>query len=125
MSQATKGLFTGMEVAVGTAVANSTEIAFEEYIRGFVFIPPTSAIVQLNWLVAERLDAAAQSISATKNSVTGLSQNYMVPINPDGSAVTQAVSPGKAYPIPAILAGAAALKIIGNAAGVVIVCLKS
>lgn len=95
-----------VSVALVANIADSTAISTGDFEFGMVFIPTGSSITTLTW-----------------HTSTTLSGTYLAANNASG-AITQTVSDGKAYPIPADLAGARFLKITGNAAGIVGVTLK-
>jgi hypothetical protein len=72
-------------------------------------IPVGSSITSLTWYESD--DVGGTYVAAYDDS------------SPP-AAVTQTVSAGKGYPIPTILAGARALKIVADASGNVTVSLK-
>ena len=94
-------------VTVATAVADSEEILFGNYSMGMVHVPSGSTITQLTWY-----DAPVRG------------GTYLTSYDADGVAVTQTVVAARSYPIPLALAGAVALKIVGDAEGSVDVTLK-
>lgn len=100
-------IHTGVAVD-NSALASSTEIDITSYSSGSVFVPSGSSLTTLTWYAAEKCGGT-----------------YHAAYDSAGSAVTQTVAADRAYPIPAALFGASAIKAIGNAAGTVIVSLKS
>jgi len=96
-------------VSIATSAASSKEIPYSGYERGQVIIPAGSSITTLTWHVAEKVNGTF--VPAYDSAASP-------------AAVTQTVAAGRAYPIPAALAGAASLKAVGNVAGSVYVNLK-
>jgi hypothetical protein len=95
------------DVTVATAVANSGEILCSEFALGMVYVPAGSSLTTLTWYAAEKAGGT-----------------YTAAYDELGNAVVQTVAAAKCYQVPVALAGAAALKIVGNAAGTVDVVLK-
>lgn len=93
-------------VAVATSVATSGNIVFGDFSGGMVFVPTGSSLTTLTWYAA-----------------TDETGTYL-PVNNADGAVAQTVEGGKCYPIPEDLFGAVYLRIVGNAAGAVLVSLK-
>lgn len=94
--------------ALDTTVGATAKIDISEFASGEIFIPTGSAITSLTWWAADDMDAGT----------------YLPAQDAAAAAVTQTVAATKAYPIPAILFGARALKCVVNAAGSVIINLK-
>lgn len=111
-------------LTLGTGLATTPEITFGDFIAGAVYIPSGSPITQLAWY-----GAAYQ----TGDVIPGASTSPTAPVfQPafDGSyptpvSVSQNVAAGRSYAIPAPLLGFASLKCVVNAAGSVVVSLKS
>lgn len=106
-----------MEISVTNDIATTEAIPFEFARGGTVFVPNGSSLTTLTWHAAEKLGGTYEA--AYNNAGTP-------------AAVTQTVAQDRAHPIPVetadgptSLAGAGALKIVGNAAGTVLVNLKS
>lgn len=104
----TKRICRAATVSLNTAESTTPSIPIEQYASGEIFIPTGSSITTLTWW-------AAPTSSGT----------FIAAQDASGSAVTQTVSGGKAYPMPAVLFGAGAVKAVTNAAGDAIVNLKS
>ena len=96
-----------MSVAVATSVDDSKEIIFEDWGGGRVYIPSGSSITSLTWYDAPEPGGT-----------------YHAANDEDSVALVQTVEAGKSYEIPVSLAGAGALKIVGDATGTVTVTLK-
>jgi hypothetical protein len=91
-----------------TASLNTTPLVdFSAAAGGTIFVPAASPITTLTYY------------AAPDNGGTFLPLNDAA-----GVAVTQTVAAGKAYDMPAACFGAAALKIVVNSAGAVLVSLK-
>lgn len=99
---------TEQTVAITNDIATTGAISIGEFASGQIYVPAGSSLTGLTY-------HASPSSSGT----------YLPAQDASGSAVTQTVAHTKCYPIPAILFGAGMLKIVGNAAGNVIVGLKS
>ena len=102
-------------VVVGTTVGASDEIQIEGFQSGYLrFVSGSLATITYH-----------ASTKATKGNADG-TPTFGAAYGESGvTAVTQAVASNRAYPIPAALFGAAAIKMVGDAAGVVDVCLKT
>lgn len=94
--------------AIATAVANSDPIDIREFASGAIVLGANTSLTTLTYYGAATVD--------------GL---YSPAQDAAGAAVVQTVAASKAYPIPAILFGFAYIKIVGNAADHVAICLKS
>ncbi len=94
-------------VAVTDVLATTGAIPYQGFSSGEVHIP-SGSITSLTWSVSHD---GTTYFSAYDSAATP-------------AAVTQTVGSGKAYPIPAALAGARFLKAVGNAAGTIYVSLK-
>lgn len=94
-------------VSVGTAVADSTPVSYDNFAAGMVYIPSGSSLTTLTW--------------HTSTSING---TYLAAEDAVSAAVTQTVAASQAHPIPVALNGARFLKITGNAAGVVGITMK-
>ena len=105
-------------IAVGTTEATSDEIPYEEWSSGEVFIPTGSTITSLTWYAAYR------QRNQPSGTVPSPAPTYLPAQDSAGAAVTQTVAATKCYPIPVALAGCAAIKCVGNAAGTITVCVK-
>lgn len=98
----------GATHALTTSASTTPEISIEYYGSGQIYVPTGSSITTLTYHVAEKIGGT-----------------YLPAQDATGTAVTQTVGAAKAYPIPAILFGAVAMRIVANAAGNVIVNVKS
>jgi hypothetical protein len=94
-------------VVVDTVLADSQEVLFSEFALGEVYVPDPTTLGTLTWYAAPEAGGT-----------------YYAAYDADGLAITHAVAAGRAYPIPADLAGAAAIKIVGDADGSVDLVLK-
>jgi hypothetical protein len=92
------------------SITTTEEIKFGIYTGGFVLIPTVAGadITSLTWWVAEKAGGT-----------------FLPASDEDGTAIVQTVAKTKAYAIPAAIFGAAAAKIVVNAAGTVAMCLKA
>ena len=99
---------THQTVALTTSAATTPEISVGEFSSGEVYVPTGSSITTLTYHVAPYSGGT-----------------YLPAQDASGSAVTQTVAQTKAYPIPAILFGAAMIRIVSDAAGSVGIGLKS
>jgi hypothetical protein len=97
-----------LPVTAHTTVADATQIEYESYAGGEVYIPTGSSLTLLTWHSSEKKDST-----------------YIPAYDEDGVAVTQIVSAPGAYPIPTALFACAMLKIEGDAVGAVVLSLKS
>jgi len=95
-----------VSAAAAAALADSTEIIFSDKVGGRFHVT-SGSIATLTWY------------DATKPGGT-----FRASLDEYGNAVTQTVTNGGSYKIPDSLAGAAALKAVGNVAGVLDVVLK-
>jgi hypothetical protein len=95
-------------LSLTTSLATTPVIGYENWAGGSIVIPNGSSITTLTWYGAPTADG---TFVAAQDST--------------GAAVTQTVAAAKAYPIPDALFGYAALKVVADAAGTVIACLKS
>lgn len=95
------------EVSVAVAVASSTEIPFQSYSGGIVYVPVGSSLTTITWYVASKPGGT-----------------YTEANDEDGQPVVQTVAAGKAYAIPSALFAAAGLKAVGDAAETVAMSLK-
>ncbi len=91
-----------------STIGDTPEINIEHYGSGQIAIPTGSTITTLTYHIAPAVGGT-----------------YLPAQDTSGAAVTQTVGAAKSYPIPAVLFGAAAIKIVTNADGAVIVTLKS
>ncbi len=92
-----------------TASAGTTpEIDISHHAWGCIFIPTGSGITSLTYHSAPRYGGT-----------------YLAAYDAALAAITQTVSAAKAYPVPAALFGAGAIRIVANTTGNVIVSLKS
>lgn len=99
---------TDATVALTTSAATSPAIDLSKWAWGEVFIPSGSPITTLTYHVAPTLGGT-----------------YLAAYDSTPAAVAQTVVAGRAYPIPSPLFGAAAMRIVVNAAGSVLISLKS
>lgn len=95
-------------VALTTSETTTPTIPYQGFSQGEVYIPSATMTVTLTWFVSN-------------DDVTYYAA-YDSAASP--AAVTQTVSSGRGYPIPAELAGARYLRVKGNAAGTIYVSLK-
>jgi hypothetical protein len=95
-------------VAVATAVANSKEIIFTDQAGGFYTVPTGSSITSMTWHTAAKPGGT-----------------YVAAYDEAGIAVVQTVEGGRSYELPGALAGAGALKAVGDAAGTIDLNLKA
>lgn len=94
--------------AVTNSASTTAEMVIEDFSQGEVFVPTGSGLITLTWHVAEKAGGT-----------------YLPAQDTSGSAVATTVSATKAYPVPAVLFGAAAIKAVGNTSGNIIVGFKS
>lgn len=94
-------------LTVDTVLADAEELGFSDWITGIVYVPSGSTITSLTWYAAYERGGT-----------------FYAAYDSNGDAVTQTVAATKAYPIPLALAGAVALKAVGDADGTVYVSLK-
>lgn len=94
-------------VTVDTTAAASEEIVFSDQAGGRFQVPAGSSITSITWWDAPEPDGT-----------------FVAAYDEFGAAITQVVSAGKSYEIPSSLAGAGALKAVGDAAGTIVVNLK-
>ena len=97
------------EVAVDTTAAACDAIPFSNFAGGMVYVPATAgaSITGLTWY-------------ASHDGIT-----YLAVYDGAGVAVTTTIAHSKCCLIPAACFGAAFLKAVGNAAGTIILSLKS
>lgn len=94
-------------VTVGTTAAASEEIIYSDRAGGRFQVPAGSSITSITWYDAPK------------------SGGTFVPASDEyGVAIVQTVAAGKSYEIPTSLAGAGALKAVGDAAGAIAVYMK-
>ncbi len=96
------------DVALTTSAATTPEISISIFGSGQIHIPTGSSITSLTYYTAPNSGGT-----------------YLPAQDASGSAVTQTVAATKSYPIPAILFGAAQIRIVANAAGTVSLSLKT
>ena len=96
-----------LSLTLDSQIADTPEIPIADYASGEIFIPTGSTITSLPYHVAPAKGGT-----------------YLPAQDTSGSAVTQTVAATKAYPLPAVLFGARAMKIVTNADGAVILNLK-
>lgn len=96
-----------VDLAVGTTAAASGEIIYSDWAGGRFHVPTGSSITTITWYDA---------------IVPG--GDYLPSNDATPEALTQTVAAGQSYEIPPSLAGAASLKLVGDAAGTVDVALK-
>lgn len=92
-----------------STLANTKTIPFGGYAGGRIYVPAGSTITTLTFYDAPSEDGTF--LASYDDAATP-------------AAITLTVSAGKSYPIPPKLFGAGAIKMLGNAAGTVHVCLK-
>ena len=102
------------EVTVGTTSAASEEIIYSDHVPslepgdgGRFQVPSGSSITSITWYDAPEVGGA-----------------YVAAYDEFGVAITQTVSDAKSYEIPTSLAGSAAIKAVGDAAGTIVVYAK-
>lgn len=95
------------EVTVGTTSAASEEIIYSDRAGGRFQVPSGSSITSITWYDAPKVGGA-----------------YVAAYDEFGVAITQTVSAAKSYEIPIALAGSAAIKAVGDAAGTIVVYAK-
>jgi len=93
-------------VAVDTDIAASDRIPYGSFEAGEIHVPSGSSLTSLTW-------------HSSHDGTT-----YVAAQDAAGSPVAQTVAAGKAYPMPAALAGCKWLKAVGNADGTVHLTLK-
>lgn len=96
-----------LSVTVGTAVADSAEIIYTDRAGGRFAVPDGSSITSITWYDAPKPGGT-----------------FVTAYDEFGVACVQTVAAGKSYEIPVTLAGAGALKAVGDAAGTIDVYLK-
>jgi len=92
---------------VDTTAAASEEILFGEFAMGMIQVPAGSALTTLTWHTAEKKGGT-----------------YLAAYDETNAEVSQTVAAGKSYQLPVALAGAIAIKAVGNAAGTIDITLK-
>jgi hypothetical protein len=97
--------------AVTATLASTAEIHFGDFTSGTVHIPSGSSITTLTWYTSD--EPGGTFLAAYDSDLTA------------PAAIVQTVAAGCSYPIPFDLAGARALKAVGNAAGNIDVSMKS
>lgn len=97
-----------LDAALTTSAATTPEISIAIFGSGQIHIPTGSTITTLTYHTAPNSGGT-----------------YLPAQDASGSAVTQTVAATKSYPIPAVLFGAAQIRIVANAAGNVSISLKS
>jgi hypothetical protein len=95
-------------VSVDTVLADAEAVAYHNFASGVVEVPTGSSITLLTFHV---------SCNGTTYLPLYAADNV--------TAITQAVTAGRAYALPATLAGAAYIKITGDADGTVNLHLKT
>lgn len=88
-------------VSINTAIGTTETLDFRKYTGGCFCVPEGSSLTTLAYWVA------------TKDEDASYEQFY----GADNSAVTQTVAANRSYVFPDALAGAAFVRIVGNAAG--------
>lgn len=94
-------------VAVTDALATAQEIIFSDQAGGRVYIPSGSSITSLTWYDAPEPGGT-----------------FLASYDEYGTALAQTVAAEKSYEIPVSLAGAGALKVVGDAAGTIYLAIK-
>lgn len=102
----TRGWNRNKGVAVAIAEADSGEVVLAEFVTGTAFIPAGSTITTLTFYAAVE------------------SGGTYLPLYDDGLAVTLSVAAGQSHRLPVALAGAVAIKLVGDAAGTVDISWK-
>ena len=95
-------------VTLNTATSTTEELRLGSYAGGFLFIPADSTITSLTWYVAEKPGGT-----------------YLAANDEDSHPITQTVTAGQAYAIPAALFGAIVAKAVSDAEDDVDICLKA
>lgn len=95
------------DVVVDTVLADADEIIFTDRLGGRFYVPAGSTITSITWYDAPVVGGT-----------------FLASYDADGVALVQTVAAGNSYEIPPSLAGAAALKMVGDADGTVDVILK-
>ena len=103
-----KNLGTDPALTLNTALNTTPEIDIAEFGQGEIYIPSGSTITSLTFNVCPYSGGV-----------------YLPAQDTTGAAVTLTVAAAKAYPLPAVIFGAALLKIVTNAAGAVFINLKA
>jgi hypothetical protein len=96
----------GVVVPVLANIAAGTEIDYRGFAQGQVIVG--AGIGTLTWYAAVEEDGT-----------------FAPAYDADGAAIVQTVTAGRAYPIPADLAGALILKVVADVAGTIDVSLKA
>lgn len=99
---------TGKTVTLTTSAATTPEIDIARFAWGEIYIPTGSSITTLTYHVAPEMGGT-----------------YLPAQDSSGTAVTQTVGAAKAYPVPAAIWGAYAIRIVANAAGAISVSFKT
>ena len=124
--QSTRNVTKIENLTVGVDLATTDEIKWEEYVHGSIIVPSGQTLASITWFGAERqANEPAGAGTREVNSVSGLDQNYVLACDAAGLPMTQSLTGGRGYALPAALAGYASLKAVGNVAGTLIVVLKS
>lgn len=98
----------GYTANLTTSLGSTAAIGYDQYAGGSILVPGTSSITSLTWYGSDSPEGT-----------------FLPAQDSTGTAVTQAVAAGKAYPIPDALFGYGALKAVVDVAGPVLVTLKS
>ncbi|MCA9366691.1 hypothetical protein KC887_00295 [Candidatus Kaiserbacteria bacterium] len=102
-------------VDVTNSVSTTEQITVSGFTRGAVYVPTGSSLTSLTFHVAPHKTPRA---SATEPG------DYLPLQKEDGSAaIAMTVEAGKAYPLPAEIAGVAFAKMVGNTSGMVTLTL--